>query len=183
MAYKDELQELLNKETVNIDDVLSLTGKHFIPKAEYNKKTSELKTLQEEIEAEKTKNLTVEQQLQAKLDKALKEAESSRKEFVLKSNTLEIEKMFTQAGVSEDDYKDLLGSIVGEDLEKSSNTAKTFINILEKKINATKESTTQELLVNTPEPKTGGKPDSSKASVVNALDDAGNTFEFGVLPD
>lgn len=183
MAYKDDLQELLTKESVSADEILALTGKHFIPKAEYNKKATDLKSLQEEIEVERTKNLTVEQQFQAKLDKALQDAETSRKEFVLKSNALEVEKMFTQAGIVSTDYNDLLGNIVGEDLDKSISTAKTFINILEKKVNTARENTTQELLKNTPEASVGKLPADSQNETVVAKDDAGSEFVFGKLPE
>ena len=183
MAFKDDLAALIeNSEQLNTDDVAKLVGKHFIPKTEYNTKNSELKTLQEQLEEERNKNLTVEQQLQAKLDKAIADAESKQKEFTLKSNNLEVEKLFTQAGISQDDYKDLLGTIVSEDLDKSVTTAQSFISVLEKTRNVTKQDTTKELLDATPEITLGDLP-NDPSSHQTIRDEQGVEWELGTLPD
>lgn len=102
-------------------------------------------------------NQTAEQKLQAALDAA----ELARKDFTKKTNRLEVEKVLVGAGLTEDDYKDLIDSMVSENAEASLKLANGFTGILKSKKDSQEKVFKEEALKNMPNPN-GGAPASNQ---------------------
>lgn len=128
-----------------------------------------------DIEAEKKKNVDpkVLKQLQAdseaykklqeagltdaeKLQKALDDATASKAEFAKKSNRLDVEKILVGAGLTEEDYKDLIDGLVSEDAEASKALATNLASMLTKQKEAAVQKTKEELMDGTQTPGSGG---------------------------
>lgn len=145
-------------------------------KADANKAELErLKKVEEELEAEKSKNLTAEEKLQAEL----KKAELSQKEFAQKTNQLAVEKIFVAAGLSEEDYKDFIADIVSDNAELSSKLANSLVSTITKQKDTAIQKTKEELLDKTPGPgKTGSGDDdgAGKTEDVKFAEEISKTF-------
>ena len=133
-ATEEQITALLN---INGSDITAAKKNNVDPK--------ELKRLQD-IETEYKKledaNLTDAEKIQ----KALQDAENSKNEFAKKSSRLDVEKIFVAAGLTEDDYKDLIDGIVSEDAEKSKTMANGLVTMLTKQKEAAIQKTKEELM-------------------------------------
>lgn len=133
-ATEEQITALLN---INGSDITAAKKNNVDPK--------ELKRLQD-IEAEYKKledaNLTDAEKIQ----KALQEAADSKAEFARKSSKLEVEKILVAAGLTEEDYKDLIDGIVSEDAEKSKTMANGMVAMLTKQKEAAVQKTKEELM-------------------------------------
>lgn len=133
-ATEEQITALLN---INGTDLKAAKKNNVDPK--------ELKRLQD-IEAEYKKledaNLTDAEKIQ----KALQAAEDSKNDFARKSSRLDVEKIFVAAGLTEEDYKDLIDGIVSEDAEKSKTMANGMIAMLTKQKEAAIQKTKEELM-------------------------------------
>ena len=67
-----------------------------------------------------------------KIQKTLAEAEASKADFQRKSNRLDVEKILVGAGLTEEDYKDLIDGLVSEDAETSKALATSLATMLTK---------------------------------------------------
>ena len=104
-ATEEQITALLN---INGTDLAAAKKNNVDPKI--------LKQLQADSAAyEKLKEagLTDEEKIQ----KALTDAENSRIDFQKKSNRLDVEKILVGAGLTEEDYKDIIDGLVSEDAE------------------------------------------------------------------
>lgn len=90
-----------------------------------------------------------------KIQKALDDAAVSKSEFAKKSNRLDVEKILVGAGLTEDDYKDLIDGLVTEDADASKALATNLANMLTKQKEAAVQKTKEELMDGTQTP--GGK--------------------------
>lgn len=133
-ATEEQITALLN---INGSDITAAKKNNVDPK--------ELKRLQD-IETEYKKledaNLTDAEKIQ----KALQDAENSKNEFAKKSSRLDVEKIFVAAGLTEEDYKDLIDGIVSEDVEKSKTMANGLVAMLTKQKEAAIQKTKEELM-------------------------------------
>ena len=118
-----------------------------------------LKKLQEDSEAYerlKEAGLTDEEKMQ----KALNDAEDAKKEFARKSNRLDAEKILVGAGLTADDYKDLIEGIVSDDSEVTKTMATNLASLISKQKDAAIQKTKEELMDGTPTPGGGnGNPE------------------------
>lgn len=125
-----------------------------------------LKKIEEELEAEKNKNLTAEEKLQAEL----KKAELLQKDFSKKTNQLAVEKIFVGAGLSEEDYKDFIEDIVSDNSELSTKLANSLVSTIAKQKDTAIQKTKESLLDNTPTPGggkgNGGDPEKTEAEKI-----------------
>lgn len=96
-----------------------------------------------------------------KIQKALSEAAASKAEFAKKSNRLDVEKILVGAGLTEEDYKDLIDGFVSEDAEASKTLATNLANMLTKQKEAAVQKTKEELMDGTRTPGSGGNGGSS----------------------
>lgn len=87
-----------------------------------------------------------------KIQKTLADAEASKAEFQRKSNRLDVEKILVGAGLTEDDYKDLIDGLVSEDAEASKALATSLATMLTKQKDAAIQKTKEELMDSTTKP-------------------------------
>lgn len=96
-----------------------------------------------------------------KIQRALSEAAASKAEFAKKSNRLDVEKILVGAGLTEEDYKDLIDGLVSEDAEASKALATNLANMLTKQKEAAVQKTKEELMDGTQTPGSEGDGGSS----------------------
>lgn len=139
---------------LNINGADIKTWKDKVPKkAEYDelvRKAGEFDKLEEA-------GLTDEQKIQ----KALQEANDTKAEFLKKTNRLDAEKILVAAGLTEEDYKDLIDGIVSDDSEITKTMATNLANMVTKQKEAAVQKTKEELMdgTNTPGGSSGGSGD------------------------
>ncbi len=107
-----------------------------------------------EADYEKLKGSTLTEQ--EKLQKQLEAAEKAEKLFKRQTNKVAAEKLFVAAGLKDDDYSELLESIVTEDADGTTKTATNFVGILKAQKEATEKAVKEELMRNNPKPPAGG---------------------------
>ena len=81
-----------------------------------------------------------------KIQKQLKAAKDAEAEFKKKSNRLDVEKILVTAGLTEEDYKDLIDGLVSEDAEASKTLATNLSSMLAKQKEAAIQKTKEELM-------------------------------------
>lgn len=142
-ATEEQITALLN---INGNDIE--TWKKKVPKkAEYEellRKAGEYDKLEEA-------GLTDEEKVQ----KALEDAENAKAEFAKKTNRLDAEKILVGAGLSEEDYKDLIDGIVSDDADTTKSMATNLANLITKQKESAIQKTKEELMDGTRTP--GGK--------------------------
>lgn len=99
-----------------------------------------------------------------KIQKALADAAASKSDFQKKSNRLDVEKILVGAGLTEEDYKDLIDGLVSEDADASKALATNLANMLTKQKEAAVQKTKEELMdgTKTPGGNGGGEDDDKK---------------------
>lgn len=174
------IENVLNDEAYStvsekVDAIKKGLATLVIPKDKYNDlstrlKTTEnnLKSLTDEYEEFKKSKMTDDE----KVESERKQFELDKKANAILKSELEVEKLLLKNGIeiSEDDteLKQTLSSIISEDTEKSVSLANSFISLLNKTKETTKNQTTTELLNNTPKP-IGGVSSSSTVSKIDEL--------------
>lgn len=133
-ATEEQITAILN---INGADLTEAKKKNVDPKV--------LKKLQEDSAAyEKLKEagLTDEEKIQ----KALQDAKDAEANYKRQSNRLDVEKILVAAGLTEDDYKDLIDGLVSEDAEASKTLATNLASMLAKQKEAAVQKTKEELM-------------------------------------
>ena len=148
-ATEEQITAILN---INGTDVTNAKKNNVDPKI--------LKKLQEDSAAYaklQEAGLTDEEKIQ----KALQEAKDSKIEFAKKSNRLDAEKILVGAGLTEEDYKDLIDGIVTDDAEVTKNMATNLASLISKQKDSAIQKTKEELMdgTNTPGGTGGGGDD------------------------
>lgn len=145
-ATEEQISALLN---INGTDVKAWKDK--VPKkAEYDeliRKAGEYDKLEEA-------GLTDEQKVQ----KALKDAEDAKADYAKKTNRLDAEKILVAAGLTEEDYKDLIDGIVSDNADTTKSMATNLANLITKQKESAVQKTKEELMdgTNTPGGSGGG---------------------------
>lgn len=163
-----------------VDSILNSHG------AELAKAKSVPKTAQEELdrlkaveaEFEKLKGSTLTEQ--EKLAKQLEAAEKAEKLFKKQTNKVAAEKMFVAAGLKDEDYSELLESIVTEDAEHTTKTATSFVGLLKAQKEATEKAVKEELMRNNPKPPPGKNdpPKGDRAKLIEQYNEAEKRGDF-----
>lgn len=148
------IQELLGeafKEGMSIDEINeALAGKNFVdpstlppsvPKATFDKTASELAKANKTIGELKSANLTDEE----KVKKALEDAKIAEDNFLRKSIRLDVKEVLVEAGLKEEDYKDIIDGLVSSDAEASVAMAKNLVSMLASQRQATENAVKKEL--------------------------------------
>ena len=157
-----------------ITAILNINGADLTAAKKNNVDPKELKRLQG-IETEYNKLVDADLTDAEKIQKALDDAAASKAEFAKKSNKLDVEKILVGAGLTEDDYKDLIDGLVSEDAEKSKALATNLASMLGKQKEAAIQKTKEELMDGTQTPGgDGGKEGEEKS---NAEKIAANLFK------
>lgn len=149
-ATEEQITALLN---INGTDIEGAKKNNVDPK--------ELKRLQG-IETEYNKLKDADLTDAEKIQNALAEAAASKAEFAKKSNRLDVEKILVGAGLTEEDYKDLIDGLVSEDADASKALATNLANMLTKQKEAAVQKTKEELMDGTQTPGSGGNGGSGE---------------------
>lgn len=152
---RDQIREQFPDATEEqITALLNINGADVTAAKKNNVDPKELKQLREDSEAyKKLKDADLTDA--EKIQQAINEAKSKEAEFLKKSNKLDVEKILVGAGLTEEDYKDLIDGLVSEDSEKSKALATNLANMLSKQKETVKQKTKEELMDGTQVP--GGK--------------------------
>ena len=166
-----ELRELLGndyRDGMTVEEITAaLSSKTFVDaatlppsvsKETFDKTASELAKLKRENTELKNAGLSDAEKLQ----KALADAEAERKSYTLKSNRLEAEKIFAEAGISEKEYSSFVDTIVGEDSAASVSAAKAIAKMVSAQREAAGAAKQKEILDKTPK---GGEHTETKMTL------------------
>lgn len=153
-----------------ITAILNINGTDITAAKKNNIDPKELKRLQG-IEVEYKKLQDADLTDAEKIQKALKDAADSKKDYEKKVNKLDAEKILVAAGLTEEDYKDLIDGIVSEDAEATKTMATNFANLIKSQKDSAIKKTREELMdgTNTPGGSGGGSgnPDEKTDDVKN----------------
>jgi len=161
-ATEEQITAILN---INGADLTEAKKKNVDPKV--------LKQLQEDSAAYKKlqeAGLTDEEKIQ----KALQNAKDAELNFKKQSSRLDVEKILVGAGLTEEDYKDLIDGLVSEDAEASKTLATNLATMLTKQKETAVQKTKEELMDGTKGGSggaggSGGKEKSSAEKMVEKL--------------
>lgn len=145
---KEQIDEILNRAGSDIEAVKSRA------KAKEDDLKGKLEAANEAItnyEVEAKKNMTAEQQLEAR-EKELAEQASA---FARKSNELDAKAIFAEAGVPADQMGALLENVVSDDAERTKALAESIVSAMTAKANAVDAAVRDELLKSNPAPDGG----------------------------
>lgn len=152
---RDQIKEQFPDATEEqITAILNINGTDITAAKKNNVDPKVLKQLQEDSAAYK-KLQEADLTDAEKIQKALNDAAASKAEFAKKSNRLDVEKILVGAGLTEEDYKDLIDGLVSEDADVSKTLATNLANMLTKQKEAAVQKTKEELMDGTQTP--GGK--------------------------
>ena len=146
-----------------ITAILNINGTDITAAKKNNIDPKELKRLHG-IEVEYKKLQDADLTDAEKIQKALKDAADSKKDYEKKVNKLDAEKILVAAGLTEEDYKDLIDGIVSEDAEATKTMATNFANLIKSQKDSAIKKTREELMdgTNTPGGSGGGEEDDKK---------------------
>ena len=120
--------------------------------ADNNAEFERLKDIESKYETLKTSSLTEAEKLQKQLDAAM----TAEKSYKKMTNRVTAEKLFVGAGLKDEDYAELLDSIVSEDADLTTKTATSFVGLLKTQRETTEKAIKEELMRNNPKPPAGG---------------------------
>lgn len=168
---RDQIKEQFPDATdEQITAILNINGTDITAAKKNNIDPKELKRLQG-IEVEYKKLQDADLTDAEKIQKALKDAADSKKDYEKKVNKLDAEKILVAAGLTEEDYKDLIDGIVSEDAEATKTMATNFANLIKSQKDSAIKKTREELMdgTNTPGGSGGGSgnPDEKTDDVKN----------------
>lgn len=153
-----------------ITAILNINGTDITAAKKNNIDPKELKRLQG-IEVEYKKLQDADLTDAEKIQKALKDAADSKKDYEKKVNKLDAEKILVAAGLTEEDYKDLIDGIVSEDVEATKTMATNLSTLIKNQKDSAIKKTKEELMdgTNTPGGSGGGSgnPDEKTDDVKN----------------
>jgi len=166
---REQVKELFPDATEEqIKGLLNINGADIEGAKKNNVAPEELKRLQG-IETEYNKLKDADLTDAEKIQKALDDAAAAEKDFTRKSNKLDVEKILVAAGLSEDDYKDLIDTLVSDDAERSKAAATAFASLVSKQKEAAVQKTKEEMMdgTQTPGGDGGSKEDEKTEDVKN----------------
>lgn len=151
------MSDLLNKLVEVVGDeelakkVQSAVGEFMLPKTEYAKVKESLKSKETELEQIRLSSMDNEQKLAHEIAKA----EALQRDYGIKTNRLEAERIFVESGLTKDLYDDILEKSVTDDRERTLSLVNGFVGILNKEKETTINKAKEELLNSTKKPETG----------------------------
>lgn len=178
MTREDIKKQFPDATEEQIDALMNIHGTDMTNAKKNNVDPKILKKLQEDSAAYaklQEAGLTDEEKIQ----KALQEAKDSKIEFAKKSNRLDAEKILLGAGLTEEDYKDLIDGIVTDDAEATKTMATNLAGLISKQKESAIQKTKEELMdgTNTPGGTGGGGDDGETDAEKVAKEIAGNQKE------
>ena len=151
MTREDVKKQFPDATDEQIKAILDINGTDIEGAKKNNVDPKVLKQLQEDSAAYK-KLQEADLTDAEKIQKALADAAASKADFQKKSNRLDVEKILVGAGLTEEDYKDLIDGLVSEDADASKALATNLANMLKKQKEAAVQKTKEELMDGTKTP-------------------------------
>lgn len=145
MTREDIKKQFPDATEEQITAILNINGTDIETEKKENVDPKVLKQLQEDSAAYK-KLQEADLTDAEKIQKALDDAATSKAEFQKKSSRLDVEKILVAAGLTEEDYKDLIDGLVSEDAEKSKALATNLATMLGKQKETAVQKTKEELM-------------------------------------
>jgi len=139
-----------------------------VEKTVFDKTASELAKVKKELAELKNSSMTDDEKVQA----AITAANNKEKEFIAKSNRLEVEKLFVSGGLTEQDYADVIDDIVSDDVDKTMKLAKNLLAVITNQKSATEKALRAELQRSTPRTPAGDGSKSSKKDYATEISEA-----------
>ena len=158
-----------------ITAILDINGTDITHAKKNNIDPKELRRLQE-IETEYTKLQEAGLTDAEKAAKALADAEAAKVDFAKKSNRLDAEKILVAAGLTEENYKDLIDGIISDDAEKTKSMATGLATMVTKQKESAIQKTKEELMDGTPNPAGGSGGGDEKTEDVKFAEEVAGTF-------
>jgi transketolase len=153
--FPDATEEQINSlMKINGEDINNAKAKLTADQEEL----ARLKAIEEEFEKSKNASLSAEE----KYNKLLKDAEKQKTEYAKELNKMKAENILVGAGLTADDYKDILDGFVSEDADKTTSLATNFANVVKAKTEAAGKAKEAELLQNMTPPPIGGNTKTTK---------------------
>jgi len=154
--FPDATEEQINSlMKTNGDDINNAKSKLTADQEEL----ARLKAIEEEFEKSKNASLSAEE----KYNKLLKDAEKQKTDYAKELNKMKAENILVSAGMTAEDYKDLIDGLVSEDADKTTAMATNFANVVKAKSEAAGKAKEAELLQNmTPPPSGSGNTQTTK---------------------
>lgn len=168
MTREDVKKQFPDATDEQIKAILDINGIDIEGAKKNNVDPKELKRLQG-IETEYNKLKDADLTDAEKIQNALAEAAASKAEFAKKSNRLDVEKILVGAGLTEEDYKDLIEGLVSEDADASKALATNLANMLTKQKEAAVQKTKEELMDGTQTPGSGGDGGDDEKSTAEKI--------------
>lgn len=142
----DEFIELIGDTKLKVDD-----GEIQIPKYRFDEVNERMKAAEKELQKIKNEKMTDEE----KFEEVVKEANEMKNKYAREMAKLKASEIFVKAGLSEDEYSDLVENLASEDEEKTISMAEMMVKVLNAKKESTEKQVKEELLKNTPKPPKG----------------------------
>lgn len=176
---EEELSQVLSNEELDDEaktaEIQKIIGSKFIPQKKYNDLKEETSKayglLQQEYNDYKQSKMTDEEKKQEYVSKL----ENNYKSVKLELNKKTAENIFVGAGLSEEDYSEILEDIVGEDTEKTVKLAQTICKTMSNRQEKQKEALKKKIAEGTPKPDAGegsAEVKDNKEKIQAALQDA-----------
>lgn len=165
MTREDIRKQFPDATEEQITAILNINGTDLDNAKKNNVDPKILKKLQEDSAAYaklQEAGLTDEEKIQ----KALQDAEDTKIEFAKKVNKLDAEKILVAAGLTEEDYKDLIDGIVTDNADSTKAMATNLAGLITKQKDAAVQKTKEELMdgTNTPSGGSGGNGGEEKST-------------------
>lgn len=160
---EEELNQILSNEELDIEArteaIKKIVDNNYVPRDIQKKTKDEWKNKYSTLEAEynkfKEEKMTAEEK-QEELRKA--EIEKSQKQSKMLSQ-LFAENVFSKAGFGEDDYKDIIPSIMRDDPEETRNIASVICNTMLNQKKAIENQFKEQIIKGQKKPEGGDNPD------------------------
>lgn len=173
---KEQIKEQFPEATdEQISALLAINGTDVTEASKNNVDPKVLKQLREDSEAYK-KLQEADLTDAEKIQKALDDAATSKKDYEKKLNKLDAEKILVAAGLTEEDYKGLIDGIVSDDAESTKTMATNLANLIKNQKDSAIKKTREELMdgTNTPGGSGGGSGEEKSEDVKFAEEIAGS---------
>ena len=157
---RDEVRSIIGDITdEQLDAIMKLSGAAVNAEkakaAELQKRLDEASDSLRAANEEKAESAKAAMTLEDRI-KAMEDTYAARtRELSVERNKLEAQKIFTSAGLTEEDYAPLIGAVVTDDAKYTEATAKAIAALVSAQRTAAVQSARQELLASTPKPNGG----------------------------
>ena len=149
---REQIKEQFPDATeAQITAILNINGTDITAAKKNNVDPKELKRLQG-IETEYKKLQDADLTDAEKIQNALNDAAESKTKYEKELNKLDAEKILVAAGLTEEDYKDLIDGIVSDDAETTKAMATNLSTLIKNQKDSAVQKAKEELMDNTPTP-------------------------------